>query len=79
MRGDIAALDLTALPAPAKGKRIFLLPNARPEQLALAEAWQAEVLRVPEAQDLDDPLIETAFLTGVVARAVGEVLAREAA
>jgi len=79
LRGDLAGLDLSALAAPAKGRSIFLLPRANPDQLALAAAWQAEVVQVPDAQDLEDPAVESAFLTGVLGRAVGAALAPEAA
>lgn len=79
LRGDLEALDLRALPVPSKGRRIFLLPRAVPEQAALAAAWSAEVVQVADADELDDPSVETAFLTGVLGRAVLDVLAPEAA
>jgi pimeloyl-ACP methyl ester carboxylesterase len=79
LRDDIASLDLRALQVPAKGRSIFLLPKASPDQLALAAAWQAQVVHVAQADDLEDPSVETAFLTGVLGRAVGDALAQEAA
>lgn len=78
LRNDLDALDLRALPVP-KGRRIFLLPHAAPDQLALAAAWSSEVVHAGNADELDDPAVDTAFLTGVLGRTVGEVLAREAA
>jgi alpha-beta hydrolase superfamily lysophospholipase len=77
LREDLEELDLRKLPMPAKGRRTFLLPHAVPEQLELATSWRAEVMHVADADELDDPSVETAFLTGVLGRAVGEALARE--
>jgi pimeloyl-ACP methyl ester carboxylesterase len=79
LRDDLSGLDLRTLAPPAKGTTVFLLPRANRDQLALAASWEAPVVHVPEAHDLDDPLVDTAFLTGVLGRAVGEALAREAA
>ena len=79
LRGDLEALDLQALPVPSKGRRIFLLPRAAPDQLQLAASWHAEVVHVAEADELDDPSVETAFLTGVLSRAVNETFERQSA
>lgn len=79
LRHDIDALDLRTLPVPSKGRKILLLPRAVPEQLELAAAWSAETVQVADADELDDPAVETAFLTGTFSRTVGEALTREAA
>lgn len=79
LRDEIAALDLRTLPAPSKGRRVvFVQPQTAAEQLALAAAWNAEAVTVTDADELDDPSVETAFLTGVLGRSVGEALGREA-
>jgi hypothetical protein len=76
LQADLTGLDLRTLGAPGRGRSVFLLPKASPEQLELAASWQAEVVHVPDAGDLDDPAIETAFLTGAFGRAVANALAR---
>lgn len=78
LRQDIEALDLTAATAPSRGRRVFLLPAATPAQLELAAAWSAAVVQVPDADELDDPEVETAFLTGVLGRSVADALTQEA-
>jgi pimeloyl-ACP methyl ester carboxylesterase len=79
LREDIEGIDLRKLPPPSKGRRVMLLPRTLPEQTEFAATWDAEVIKVPEADELDDPTVETAFLAGVLGRAVGEVFAREQA
>lgn len=79
LRDDLNALDLRKLPVPSKGRRIFLLPRSASDQLELAAAWHSEVMNVADADELDDPSVETAFLTGVLGRTVSEVFARESA
>lgn len=79
LRNDLDELDLRSVPAPRKGRQIFLLPRATPEQRAVAAAWSAEVVQVEGADELDDPAVETAFLSGALGRAVGEALERAAA
>lgn len=79
LRDDLNNLDLRSLSAPARGRQVFLLPRVLPEQTELAAAWSAELVQVPDADELDDPRVETAYLTGVLGRAVAEALSREAA
>lgn len=76
LRDDIEALDLGQL-SPPKARCIFLLPGTGADQRQLAKAWSAEVTQVEDADELDDPAVETAFLTGALGRTVGDALARE--
>jgi pimeloyl-ACP methyl ester carboxylesterase len=77
MRSDLESLDLLQIPVPVAARRVFLLPRPDRSQRALAQAWDAEVIDVEDADELDDPSVETAFLTGVLGRSVTDVFARE--
>lgn len=79
MRSDLESLDLEKISVPRAERRVFLLPRPGRSQRALAKAWDAEVVEVPDADELDDPSVETAFLTGVLGRAVNDAFAREIA